>query len=135
MYPAHRTLLEVRDPIPLSNGFSTCGLTELPHIPIVNHMVQYSPGIDRTFAALADPTRLVILEQLGRGAASISDLSASAGMTLTGVKKHVQILEAAGLVTTQKVGRVRSCKLGPRRLEDEAAWIDAYQKMLDGRLG
>jgi DNA-binding transcriptional ArsR family regulator len=97
-------------------------------------MVQYSPGIDRTFAALADPTRLVILEQLGRGAASISDLSASAGMTLTGVKKHVQILEAAGLVTTQKVGRVRSCKLGPRRLEDEAAWINAYQKMLDGRL-
>jgi DNA-binding transcriptional ArsR family regulator len=97
-------------------------------------MVQYLPGIDRTFAALADPTRLAILGQLGHGAASISDLSASAGMTLTGTRKHVRILEAAGLVTTEKVGRVRSCRLGPRRLDDVAAWINAYQKMLDGRL-
>src|SRR5690554_4972331 len=97
-------------------------------------MVQYSAGIDRSFAALADPTRLGILEQLGRGEASISELSASAGITLTGIKKHVQILEAAGLVTTEKVGRMRTCRLGPRRLENEAAWINAYQKMLDGRL-
>ncbi len=96
-------------------------------------MVQYSAQLDSAFAALADPTRRGILERLGRGEASISDLAAKFEMTLTGLKKHVQILEGAGLLTTVKVGRVRSCKLGPRRLERETAWLEAYRKMLDER--
>jgi DNA-binding transcriptional ArsR family regulator len=97
-------------------------------------MVQSSPPLDRAFAALSDRTRLRILERLGRGDASISDLAANFEMTLTGVKKHVQILEGAGLATTEKVGRVRHCRLGPRRLEDETAWIFRYQQMLEARL-
>ena len=98
-------------------------------------MVQYSPEWDSAFSALADPTRRGILEQLGReGEASISDLADRFDMTLTGIKKHVQILEEAGLVTTAKVGRVRSCRLGPRRLDEASAWIEAYRQMLDARL-
>lgn len=97
-------------------------------------MVHHSPHLDAGFAALSDPTRRAILERLGRGDASISDLAASFDMTLTGIKKHVQILEAASLVTTEKVGRVRRCRLGPHRLEDEAAWIAKYRQMLEARL-
>ena len=96
-------------------------------------MVQFSRNLDTAFAALADPTRRGILERLGRGDASISDLAASFGMTLTGMKKHVRILEAARLVATEKVGRVRRCTLGPRRLEDEKTWIAMYQQMLEAR--
>jgi DNA-binding transcriptional ArsR family regulator len=96
-------------------------------------MVQFSRQLDTSFAALADPTRRGILERLGRGDASISDLASSFGMTLTGMKKHVQILEAAGLVETEKVGRVRHCRLGPRRLESEKSWIAKYEEMLEGR--
>jgi DNA-binding transcriptional ArsR family regulator len=97
-------------------------------------MVQYSQMLDQGFAALSDPTRRGILERLGRGDTSISDLAANFEMTLTGIKKHVQILEGAGLVTTEKAGRVRTCRLGPRRLEDETAWIAKYQQMLEARL-
>lgn len=97
-------------------------------------MVQYSPRLDHTFAALADPTRRGVLEHLGRSDASISELAAKFDITLTGMKKHVQILEQSGLVATQKVGRVRTCALGPRRLDDEVAWIDHYRRMLDARL-
>lgn len=98
-------------------------------------MVQYSTNqLDTTFAALADPTRRGILGHLGRKEASITVLASEFGMTLTGLKKHVSILEAAGLVTTEKVGRTRSCRLGPRRLEEEAAWIEQYRRMLEGRL-
>jgi DNA-binding transcriptional ArsR family regulator len=97
-------------------------------------MVQCAPQLDTTFTALSDPTRRGILERLGRRDASISDLAATFEITLTGIKKHVQILERSGLVTTQKVGRVRNCRLGPRRLEDEAAWIARYRQMLDARL-
>jgi DNA-binding transcriptional ArsR family regulator len=97
-------------------------------------MVQYSPQLDSSFGALSDPTRRGILERLGRGETSISDLAASFGMTLTGIKKHVAILEGAGLVTTEKVGRVRRCRLGPRRLDDETAWIARYQQTLEARL-
>lgn len=100
---------------------------------ILNHMVQYTETLDITFAAVADPTRRGILEQLGRREASITELAALFGMTLTGMKKHVQLLEDAGLVRTQKVGRVRTCMLGPRRLAEEAAWIGNYQKTLDAR--
>ncbi len=97
-------------------------------------MVQLSAEVDTAFAALSDPTRRGILERLGRGDASISDLAAGFEMTLTGIRKHVQILEEAGLATTEKVGRVRRCSLGPRRLEDETAWIARYQQMLEARL-
>ncbi len=97
-------------------------------------MVQCSPGLDSAFAALSDATRRGILEQLGRSDATISDLAARFDMTLTGMKKHVTVLEDAGLVTSEKVGRVRTCRLGPRRLEDEAAWISRYRQMLEARL-
>ena len=97
-------------------------------------MIQYPPQLDTSFAALSDRTRRGILERLGRGDASISDLAADFDMTLTGIKKHVEILEGAGLVTTEKVGRVRYCRLGPSRLEDETAWIAKYRQMLEARL-
>ena len=97
-------------------------------------MVQYSKRLDRSFGALADPTRRGILERLGRADAAISDLADEFEMTLTGIKKHVSLLEDAGLVTTRKVGRVRRCTLGPRRLDDETAWIAAYRRMLESRL-
>ncbi len=86
------------------------------------------------FAAIADATRRGVLERLGRGDASISDLAARFDMTLTGMKKHVRVLEDAGLVTSAKVGRVRTCRLGPRRLEDEIAWMFDYRRMLEARL-
>jgi DNA-binding transcriptional ArsR family regulator len=97
-------------------------------------MVQYSEKLDGTFGALADPTRRGILERLGRADAAIGELAEDFDMTLTGIKKHVHVLEAAGLVTTKKIGRVRRCSLGPRRLDDEAAWIATYRRMLEDRL-
>jgi DNA-binding transcriptional ArsR family regulator len=97
-------------------------------------MVQCISSLDTTFAAVADPTRRGILERLGRRQASITELAESFEMTLTGMKKHVQLLEDAGLVTTEKIGRVRTCRLGPRRLAEEAAWIGKYQQMLESRL-
>ena len=97
-------------------------------------MVQYSPELDDAFAALADPTRRGILEVLGSGERSITELAERFDMTLTGMKKHVQILEAAGLVTTEKVGRVRTCRLGPRRLDDVSSWIAMYRQMLEERM-
>jgi DNA-binding transcriptional ArsR family regulator len=96
-------------------------------------MVQYSQ-LDRTLAALADPNRRQILERLGRGSATITELADPFGMSLTGLKKHVRVLEDAELVTTVKVGRTRHCSLGPRRLDDLAEWIDVYRRMLDERL-
>ena len=93
-------------------------------VTILNQMVQYSRSrLDASFAALSDATRRGVLEQLGRADASITDLAEKFHMTLTGMKKHVGVLEQAGLVTTAKVGRVRTCKLGLRRLEEETAWI------------
>ncbi len=97
-------------------------------------MVQYSVALDRSFAALSDPTRRAILMRLGRAEASLGELSLGAEMTLTGLKKHVQVLEDAGLVTSEKRGRVRFVKLGPRRLEDVNKWMSAYQAMLEQRL-
>ncbi|MDB4916924.1 MAG: regulatory protein ArsR [Gemmatimonadetes bacterium] len=96
-------------------------------------MVQYSASLDTTFAAVADPTRRGILEHLGGTEASVTELAEAFGMTLTGVKKHIRLLEDAGLVRTEKIGRVRSCRLGSRRLADEAAWIAQFQQMLDAR--
>ena len=97
-------------------------------------MVQYTwTGFDASFAALSDATRRGVLEQLGRADASITDLAEKFHMTLTGMKKHVGVLEQAGLVSTEKVGRVRICKLGPRRLEEEAAWIERYRQLWAAR--
>jgi DNA-binding transcriptional ArsR family regulator len=97
-------------------------------------MVQFQTNLDAAFSTLADPTRRGILERLGRGDASISDLAGDFAMTLTGMKKHVTILESARLVTTEKQGRVRTCRLGPRRLAEEAAWIETHRQMLEQRL-
>ena len=93
-------------------------------------MVQYKPAnFGASFAALADATRRGILEQLGHADASITDLAEKFHMTLTGMKKHVGVLEQAGLVTTEKVGRVRTCKLGQRGLQEEAEWIEKYRQL------
>ena len=97
-------------------------------------MVQHSrTRLDASFSALSDATRRGVLEQLGRADASITDLAEKFHMTLTGMKKHVGVLEQAGLVSTEKVGRVRTCKLGPRRLEDETAWLERYRQHWDER--
>jgi len=97
-------------------------------------MVQYSQTrFDASFAALSDATRRGVLEQLARGDASITDLAEKFHMTLTGMKKHVGVLEQAGLVNTEKVGRVRTCTLGLSRLEEEAAWIERYRQLWDER--
>ena len=97
-------------------------------------MVQYSTArLDASFAALSDATRRGVLEQLGLSDASITDLAGKFRMTLTGMKKHVGVLEHAGLVTTEKIGRVRTCKIGPRRLEEEMAWIAKYRQLWAAR--
>ena len=97
-------------------------------------MVQYSPpDFDASFAALADATRRGVLEQLARGDASITVLADTFDMTLTGMKKHVGVLEQVGLVTTEKVGRVRNCTIGPCRLEEEMEWISRYRQVWDAR--
>ena len=97
-------------------------------------MVQYSHArFDASFAALSDVTRRGVLEQLGRGDTSITELAQKFRMTLTGMKKHVSVLEQAGLVTTAKVGRVRTCKLGPRRLDEETAWIERHRQLWAAR--
>lgn len=100
----------------------------------LNLMVQHpSARLDASFAALADATRRGVLDHLGRADASITELADKFHMTLTGMKKHVGVLEQAGLVTTEKVGRVRTCKLGPRRLEEETAWIERYRQLWASR--
>lgn len=96
-------------------------------------MVQYQE-IDRTLAALADPTRRGVLERLGRqGSASVGELAEPAGMSLTGMRKHLGVLEDAGLISTEKVGRTRHCRLGPKRLEDLQAWMTNYRAMVEER--
>ena len=96
-------------------------------------MVQFNSSVDVSFAALSDPTRRGVLEQLGRTDASISELAEKFHMTLTGMKKHVGVLEQAGLVTTEKVGRVRTCRLGHRGLEEEAAWLEQHRRLWAAR--
>ena len=101
---------------------------------ILNHVVQYNPAqLDVSFAALSDATRRGILEQLGRADASITDLAEKFDMTLTGMKKHVGVLERAALVTTEKAGRVRTCRLGVLALEEEAAWIERHRQLWNAR--
>lgn len=97
-------------------------------------MVQFQHArFDTSFAALSDATRRGVLQQLGRADASISDLAETFNMTLTGMKKHISVLEQAGLVTTEKIGRVRTCRLGLSRLEQEAEWIEQYRQLWDAR--
>jgi DNA-binding transcriptional ArsR family regulator len=103
---------------------------------ILNYMVQYaSERLDASLAALSDSTRRGVLEQLGREEASITDLADRFHMTLTGMRKHVSVLERAGLVVTEKVGRVRTCRIGARRLEEVAEWIESYHQLWDARFG
>jgi DNA-binding transcriptional ArsR family regulator len=97
-------------------------------------MVQYtSPRLDASFAAISDATRRGVLERLGRGDASITDLAETFHMTLTGMRKHVLVLEQADLVTTEKVGRVRNCRLSRRRFEEETEWIEGYRRLWGAR--
>src|SRR5581483_10630211 len=95
---------------------------------ILNRMVQYSPRVDRVFAALADPTRRAVLERLGTGSATISELAQPFGMSLTGMKKHIRLLEEAQLVTTEKVGRVRRCMLAPYAFEGISTWLQRLDR-------
>ncbi|MGH2699721.1 MAG: ArsR/SmtB family transcription factor [Actinomycetota bacterium] len=97
-------------------------------------MVQYHAALDRKFSALSDATRRELLERLGYGPATISELAEPFGMSLTGLKKHIQILEEAGLVTTRKVGRSRECRLGPAELQDLTQWIETYRRRWERRL-
>jgi DNA-binding transcriptional ArsR family regulator len=100
----------------------------------MNRMVQYRQNrFDASFSALSDATRRGVLEQLGHDDASITELAEKFHMTLTGMKKHVSLLESAGLVTTRKIGRVRTCQLGRGRLEEEMAWLEAYRRMWEAR--
>lgn len=101
-------------------------------MPIVNRMVQYQT-LDRTLSALSDPTRRDILARLGRGHASVSELATPLGMSLTGMKKHIRILEEADFVTTEKVGRTRHCRLGPGQLKELDAWLESYRQALTER--
>jgi len=111
-----------------------CFASRLATWYILNHMVQYSQArFNASFAALSDATRRGVLEELGRSDASITELAGKFHMTLTGMKKHVAVLEQAGLVTTEKVGRVRTCRLGRHRLEEETAWIERYRQLWAAR--
>ena len=100
---------------------------------MLNHMV-HEQVLDRTFSALSDATRRSILTRLGQGPATIGELAEPAGMTLTGMKKHIAVLEEAGLVATEKVGRTRQCRLGTERLDDVMTWISFYQRLWERRL-
>src|SRR3712207_2970842 len=101
---------------------------------MVTYLVHAPPPCARASAPPGDPPRRAVLERLGAGSATISELAEPFGMSLTGMKKHVRVLEEAQLVTTEKVGRTRRCTLGPRRLEDVQAWVEMYRRMLDERL-
>ena len=101
---------------------------------MVQHHVVAAEALDRAFAALADETRRGILTRLGDGPATITELAEPAGMTLTGIRKHVDVLESAGLVATEKIGRVRQVRLGTERLDDAMAWITFYQRLWERRL-
>src|SRR5262245_10783189 len=115
-----------RHSLPLACRQSAC--------QILNHMVQYTAArLNASLAALSAATRRGVLEQLGRADASISDLAEKFNMTLTGMKKHVGVLQQSGLVTTQKVGRLRTCKLGLRVLEEAAACIERYRQLWEAR--
>lgn len=93
-----------------------------------------SPSLDRTLSALSDATRRGILEQLATGPATVSQLAGPWGLSLPGLLKHVRVLEGARLVTTEKRGRTRECRLGPAQLHDVTDWIDTYRRGWERRL-
>jgi DNA-binding transcriptional ArsR family regulator len=95
---------------------------------MMNLMVHYRPTVDRVFAALGDPTRRAVVERLGSGSASVSELAEPFGMSLTGMKKHIRVLEEAELVTTEKVGRVRRCMLAPYAFEGISTWLQRLDR-------
>jgi len=97
-------------------------------------MVQYQSELDGAFAALSDPTRRSILQRLGQGSATITELAEPFGMSLTGMRKHVRVLEGVGLLSTEKTGRTRRCSLGPQSLDDARLWIESYRRALEARL-
>jgi DNA-binding transcriptional ArsR family regulator len=114
--------------VPLRSDSPRSGIRAGGIARIVNLMVQYSPTVDRAFAALADPTRRAVLERLGAGSATISELAKPFGMSLTGMKKHIRLLEQAELVTTEKVGRVRRCMLVPYAFEGISTWLQRLDR-------
>lgn len=119
---------------PSDPGEKSALVVSHPLCQILNYMVQYKVDcLSVSFAALSDATRRGVLEQLGIAESSISELAEKFGMTLTGMKKHVSVLEQAGLVATEKVGRVRTCRLGRLRMREEAAWIERYRKRWEER--
>jgi DNA-binding transcriptional ArsR family regulator len=124
----------VQRPTPAEQASQTAALRLAGECAILNQVVQYQAQLDQTFAALSDPTRRGILERLGRGRATISELAEPFGITLTGVKKHVHVLEEAGLVRTEKLGRTRWCSIGSQDLDAVRQWVLGYQLMLDERL-
>lgn len=97
-------------------------------------MVQQDADLDLIFHALADPTRRAVLARLGRGPATVTELAEPFGVSLTAIKKHLHVLEDAELVTTEKVGRSRHCRLGAERLDDAMSWISFYQRLWERRL-
>src|SRR5215203_6995496 len=118
----------------LSTSARCRSLATRPPLAILNFMVQYQLELDRTFSALSDPTRRAILERLGRGPATIGELAEPFGMSLTGLKKHVRVLEEAHLVSTEKVGRARECRLDLGHLEDAGRWIEGQRGRWERRL-
>ena len=139
---ASATARQKRSPRQLADRARTCSSIDrkagiafpaFGRMYILNYMVQYS-ALDRTFGALADPTRREILERLAEGPASVSELAQPAGMSMTGLLKHVRILERAQLVTTEKQGRVRQCRLDPGHLDDAALWIQDSRRRWERRL-
>jgi DNA-binding transcriptional ArsR family regulator len=130
-HPPTRKLFGLK-PAPAQSRRPACTASKC--VFILNHMVQYADThLDASFAALADGTRRGVLEQLGRAESSITDLAGRFDMTLTGMRKHVGVLEEAGLVITEKVGRVRNCRIGAGRLDEVAVWIDTYRQLWDAR--
>ena len=118
----------------MPGGLGMDGLTGPSREVILNRMVQYSTDLDRTMAAMADPTRRGILERLAEGPATVSELAEPFDMSLPGVLKHVRVLEGVGLVETHKHGRTRECRLGPARLDNVQRWIEDYRRQWEARL-
>jgi len=109
-------------------------LTSPELVPILKHMLNQSPSLDLVFQALADPTRRAMVERLVRGPASVSALAEPLRMSLPAVMQHLQVLEASGLVRSEKVGRVRTCQVVPSTLRTAEEWIGERRTLWERRL-